>query len=147
MKYFLLLFFGLLFVPAMAQDKADSEVPFDLIERVPIYEGCVKYKSNLELKNCMSRKVAEHIGENFDGSIAGRLGLEGRQRIDVLFTVDNQGYVVDIKARGPHPGLEEEAHRVIQSIPRMTPGEQKGEPVAILYSIPIIFDIKADEEE
>lgn len=147
MKYYLLLFFGLYFIPAVAQETSDTEVPFDIIERVPIYPGCEEYKSNHELKDCMSQKVAEHIGENFDVSIGGTLGLEGRQRIEVLFTVDNQGYVVDIKARGPHPLLAEEAQRTVQSMPQMIPGEQKGEPVAVLYSLPIVFDIDPDEEE
>ena len=146
MKYYLLLFLSLLFVPVIAQDIADSGVPFDIIEKVPVYPGCEMFKSNLELKNCMSRKVAEHIGENFDVSITKTLELVGRQRIEVLFTVDSQGYVVDIKARGPHPLLEDEAKRTVQSIPQMTPGEQKGEAVAVLYSLPIIFDIESNEE-
>lgn len=147
MKYYLLLFFGFLFVPSMAQDEPDSEVPFDIIDKVPIYPGCENYKNNLELKNCMSQKINRHIIENYNISFTRNLELEGRQRIEVLFTVDSQGNVVDIKAKGPHPFLEDEAKRTVQSIPQMTPGEHKGEAVAVLYSLPIIFDIESDEEE
>lgn len=103
MKYYLLLFFGFLFVPSMAQDEPDSEVPFDIIDKVPIYPGCENYKNNLELKNCMSQKINRHIIENYNISFTRNLELEGRQRIEVLFTVDSQGNVVDIKAKGPHP--------------------------------------------
>lgn len=112
------------------------------VEKVPVYPGCEMMESNEDLKNCMFRKISEHIGENIDLSFAGELKLEGRQRIEVLFTIDTHGNITDIEAKGAHLRLEEEAIRVMMSLPRMIPGEQKRKPVAILYSLPIVFDVE-----
>jgi protein TonB len=47
-----------------------------------------------------------------------------------------------VRARAPHPRLEKEAVEVVQSLPNMTPGKQRGKPVGVLYSLPIVFDIQ-----
>ena len=74
--------------------------------------------------------------------MASDLGLDGRQRIAVQFKIDKNGRVVDVRARAPHPRLEKEAVEVVQSLPNMTPGKQRGKPVGVLYSLPILFDIQ-----
>jgi len=136
------LFVGLFCIIGSAQNPSDTEMGFAVIEKVPVYPGCEMLESNEDLKNCMFRKISEHIGENIDLSFAGELGLEGRQRIEVLFTIDKHGNITDIEAQGAHPRLEKEANKVMMSLPRMTPGEQKGKPVGILYSLPIVFDVE-----
>ena len=90
----------------------------------------------------MSSKISEFINKKFDTNLASDLGLEGRQRIAVQFKIDKSGRVVDVRARAPHPRLEREAMDVVQSLPNMTPGKQRGKPVGVLYSLPIVFDIQ-----
>jgi protein TonB len=74
--------------------------------------------------------------------LANELGLSGRQRIYVKFKIDKFGDVVDVIARAPHPKLEEEAVKVITSLPHMIPGKQRGVPVGVVYSLPIIFRVE-----
>ncbi|MGJ8666976.1 MAG: hypothetical protein ACSHW7_11450 [Patiriisocius sp.] len=52
-----------------------------------------------------------------------------------------------IRVRGPRKKLEEETKRVLELIPRMIPGKQKGEPVGVLYSLPISFKIEGNITE
>lgn len=141
MRYFLCVFIVLFFVSGFAQTPSDVEKEF-AIEKVPVYPGCEIMKTNEDLKNCMFRKISEYIAENFNLNSAGKLKLKGRQRIEVLFTIDKRGRITDIEAKGPHLRLEKEAKRVLMSLPRMTPGEQKGIPVDILYALPIVFDME-----
>ncbi len=119
-----------------------ADVPFAVIENVPVYPGCENEKGNDAKKRCMSEKVAAFINKKFNTGLASDLGLEGRQRIMVQFKIDKNGKVVDVRARAPHPRLEKEAVSVVQSLPDMTPGKQRGKPVGVLYSLPIIFDIQ-----
>jgi protein TonB len=55
---------------------------------------------------------------------------------------DKFGKVVDVMAKAPHPKLEKEALRVARLLPDMTPGKQGGKDVAVLFSLPIIFEIR-----
>lgn len=119
-----------------------ADVPFAVIENVPVYPGCENEKSNDAKKKCMSTKISEFINKKFDTNLASDLGLEGRQRIAVQFKIDKNGKVVDVRARAPHPRLEKEALNVVSSLPNMTPGKQRGKPVGVLYSLPIVFDIQ-----
>ena len=119
-----------------------ADVPFAVIENVPIYPGCEKKKSNAEKKKCMSEKVQKFVVKKFNTELAGELGLEGRQRINVQFKIDRQGNVVNVRARAPHPKLEKEAVSVVSALPKMIPGKQRGKAVGVLYSLPILFQVE-----
>lgn len=120
-----------------------TEVPFVVIENVPIYSGCDQKLSNAALKKCMSTKISKHVSNNFNINIVNSLGLpDGVVRILVLFKIDKEGKVTDIKARAPHPELEKEVIRVIGLIPDMDkPGLHKGKPVIVPYSLPVLFNV------
>lgn len=92
----------------------------------------------------MSDKISMLISENFDISIAKSLGLpDGLIKISTSFKIDTLGNIIDIKTTTPNPELEKEARRVIGLIPKMLkPATQRGKPVTISQSIPIIFMLK-----
>ncbi|AVI50287.1 energy transducer TonB [Pukyongia salina] len=119
-------------------------VPFHVIENVPIYPGCENLSNNNDRKRCMSEKVQQFVQNKFNTELAGELGLEGRQRIHVQFRIDNKGKVVDVRARAPHPRLEQEAIKVVSSLPDMQPGKQSGKPVGVQYALPILFEVRTD---
>lgn len=116
-----------------------TDVPYSVIDQVPTYPGCSG--DNETMRKCMSSKIAESINSNFNTSIANDLNLSGRQRIAVQFKIDKTGNVTDVRARAKHPELEAEAMRVVNLLPQMKPGEQKGEKVGVLYSLPIVFNV------
>ena len=121
----------------------DIEVPFSVIENVAVFPGCENEKGNAAKKDCMNDKVNKFINKKFNTELASDLGLPpGRKRIFVQFKVDKSGNITSIGARGPHPGLEKEAKRVIGLLPKMKPGRQRGKAVVMPFSIPIVFAVQ-----
>lgn len=118
--------------------------PFNMInvEVVPIYPGCEKATSNRERVKCMSQKLGKLVQRKFNTELAADLGLSGMQKIDVQFKIDKNGLISEIKTRAPIEQLEDEAKRVVNKIPQMTPGKQRNEPVSVLYNLPIMFQVR-----
>ena len=90
----LLLFIPLMSFNAVAQDSPNA-VPIAELDEAPVYPRC-KGDSNAEKRKCMSAKITQFIGRNFDRKIANNLGLFGRQEIKVIFKIDTNGDVIDI---------------------------------------------------
>lgn len=112
------------------------------VEQVPIYPGCEKKKTNDERRKCMSEKLAKLIRKKFNTDLGGELELSGKQVIQTQFKIDKTGNVINIKTRAVHPKLEEEAERVINKIPEMTPGKQSNKEVGVIYTLPIVFFVQ-----
>ncbi len=121
--------------------RQSKDVPFAVIEQVPVFPGCENLASNDEQKKCMSDKIQEYVNKNFNTGLGKELNLKGTNRIIVQFKIDKQGNIKDVKSRAPHPDLEVEAERVINSLPSMKPGKQGGTEVGVVYSLPIVFQV------
>ncbi|AUC21782.1 MULTISPECIES: energy transducer TonB [Polaribacter] len=118
-----------------------EDIPFILIENVPVYPGCKG--NNKALKDCFTKKVTEFFGKRFDINLASELGLDpGKKKLFVIFTINKKGKIANVRARGPHPRLEKEVVEIINALPTMTPGKQRGNPVGVSYSIPITFEVR-----
>ncbi|PIV94965.1 MAG: blaR1 peptidase M56 family protein [Flavobacteriaceae bacterium CG_4_10_14_3_um_filter_33_47] len=125
--------------PFFADVIKDIEVPFAVIDQVPVFPGCESLTSNIEQKECMSKEISMFVSKNFNTNIGKEYGLVGKQRINVIFKINQEGNIVDVRSRAPHPALEAEAIRVIKMLPKMLPGKQRGKVVTVPYSLPIIF--------
>jgi protein TonB len=118
----------------------DIDVPFAVIEDVPIFPGCEKVKKS-ERRNCFQEKMNKHIRKNFRyPEIAQEMGIQGR--VYVNFIIAKDGQITNIRMRGPDKNLEKEAQRIISKLPSMTPGKQRGRPVRVPFSIPITFRLQ-----
>lgn len=122
------------------KDENDLAVPFAAIDKVPAYPGCSG--DNEALKQCFSERISAFVGENFTTKLGNDLGLMGRQRIVVQFKIDKSGNIVRATAKAAKPELEAEALRVVSLLPQMLPGEQDGKKVSVIYSLPIVFEVK-----
>ena len=128
-------------VEAKIEEDIMEDVPFAIIEDVPVYPGCKGSKA--ELKQCLQDKIAKHVNSKFNADLASDLGLTpGVKKIFVMFTIDKNGNIADVQARAPHKRLEAEAIRVVESLPKMTPGKQRGRAVGVKYSLPIAFKVE-----
>ena len=115
-------------------------VPFGVIDEVPIFPGC---ENAANKKACFQEKMIAHIKKHFNyPKKAQDLGIQGR--VSIMFTIDEAGNITNIRKRGPHELLENETERIINRLPKMTPGKQGGEVVKVPFSIPVTF--KLDEE-
>ena len=114
------------FIPVSDEEEAEEEV-FFIVEDMPKFQGGGK------------EKFREWIAKNLQyPPIAAENGISGR--VFVQFAVNAQGEVVDVKVvRGVDPALDKEAVRVVKSSPRWTPGKQRGRPVKVQFTFPIVF--------
>jgi len=107
----------------------DVEVPFSVVEKIPIFPGC-EGLSKSESKKCFQSKIQAHIKKNFKyPDLAVDLGINGK--VFVLFVIDAKGVSSNIRTRGPDKILEKEAARIIGLLPKMTPGKQRGKSVKV----------------
>lgn len=122
-----------------------DDVPFAVVEDVPVFPGCEGTEE--ELRFCLQENVTKHVNRNFNTGLANSLGLTaGLKRIFVMFKIDKEGNITEVQARAPHKSLQEEAIRVVQSLPKMEPGKFKGNAVGVKYSLPIAFKVGGDNE-
>ena len=118
----------------------EVQVAFAVIEDVPVFPGC-EGLSKAKTKACFQKKIQEHVVKHFTyPQTALDLGIQGR--VAVIFVIDSKGYVSSIRSRGPDKILEKEAERIIGLLPKMKPGKQRGKPVNVPYSLPIIFQVQ-----
>ncbi|WP_372768340.1 M56 family metallopeptidase [Lutibacter sp.] len=126
--------------------KQENVVPFALIENAPVFPDCVGDEE--KLRTCLQEKIANHVSANFNPGLAKELGLKtGLKKVFVMFIIDDEGNIIDVQAKAPHKKLEEEAIRVINSLPKMTPGINKGKMVGVKYSLPIAFMVEGEKQE
>lgn len=115
------------------------QIPFHLVEEIPLFTKCVN-KSFNEKTSCFEQEMINHITLNFSyPKEAIQNGIQGK--VLVKFTIDEKGNIINLVKKGPANGelLEQEAERLISSLPRFIPGKHNGKNVMVKYALPIIF--------
>jgi len=159
MKYKYLLLAILISTFSFAQEKAEDpktksseksetnkedkkEKVFVEVDYVPVYKNCDESLDNEALKQCISNEINLLIKESFNTDIGNEIGVNGRQRIYVRFTINEEGVVEKIKVKAKHIELEKEARRVFKLIPKFKkPAFKDKKPVSVSYDYPITFSI------
>jgi TonB family protein len=73
--------------------------------------------------------------------VAKKAGIQGK--VYVEFVVNKEGNITNSRViRSASPSLNEEALRVINSMPKWIPGKTKGKNVDVQLTIPIAFALK-----
>ena len=122
------------------EEEVDVDVPFAIIEDVPLFPGCERVKKS-ERRKCFQEKLDKHVLKNFRyPEIAQEMGVQGR--VFVTFVIDRDGTITGIRTRGPDKNLEKEAARIIGKLLNMTPGKQRGRAVRVPFSYPINFRLQ-----
>ncbi|MGJ8744874.1 M56 family metallopeptidase [Polaribacter sp.] len=112
---------------------SDGSISFMEIDKAPTFLGCESGD-----KACFSKEVQKHFTRNFKSDLPNQLGLEaGKKRVFIGFKIDKEGNIVDVTARAPHPDIKEEVIRVMNTLPKMGPGEHHGEKLIVKYSLPV----------
>tara|TARA_R110000868_G_scaffold102146_7_gene281373 strand:+ start:36708 stop:37427 length:720 start_codon:yes stop_codon:yes gene_type:complete len=127
----------------VAEVDEDLDIPFSVIEDVPIFPGCEgeKSKGAKALRDCFQTQMYKHISKNFRyPEISQEMGVQGK--VNVMFVIQKDGSIGNVRMRGPDKNLEAEAARIIGKLPKMTPGKQRGRAVRVPFSIPITFKLQ-----
>lgn len=115
-----------------------ESIPFATIDEVPVFPGCENAEDK---KACFNENIQNHIRKHFNyPQDAQEQGIQGR--VGLVFHINENGDVMQIMAKGPSPILEAEAVRIINRLPKMTPGKQDGKPADVVFAIPITFKLK-----
>ena len=116
----------------------NGEVPFAVVDEVPIFPGC---EDATDKRACFNDKIQLHIGKNFKYPQAAQdANIEGR--VSTMFMITSEGTIENIRMRGSDKLLEDEVERIIKRLPNMTPGKNDGKPVNVPFSIPVTFKLK-----
>lgn len=107
----------------------EDETIYQIVEENPSFPGgdaaCMKW-------------LAENIKYP---PICVEQGIQGR--VIATFVVNRDGSIVDIEiVRSPDPYLSKEAERVLKMMPRWKPGKQRGKPVRVKFSLPVMFRLQ-----
>ncbi|WP_138432881.1 M56 family metallopeptidase [Winogradskyella algicola] len=122
------------------EDKVEViEVPFSAVDEVPSYKDCESLMSKEEKKQCFNEFINAHVKKHFNTNVEKNMELQ-KKRIFARFLIDTDGNVTRIQARAASKVLEEEAKRVLSLLPQFIPGRQKGEVVAVAFSLPITLN-------
>ena len=88
-------------------------------------------------EEAMMQYIAEQVKYPAEAKKAGAQG-----RVFIGFIVETDGSLSDIKVlRGIGFGCDEEAMRVVESMPKWQPGVLNGKAVRVFYQIPINFKL------
>lgn len=123
--------------PLLAQEEED--IPFAMIEKQPCYlqtDLSTGQTKEIPIKNFLDHWVME----NFQyPEKALKRKMEGR--VLVLLRIDKKGFLSIKEVKGRNPLLEEEACRIFDGFPQLSPPLLRGKPVNVVYNYPIIFRI------
>lgn len=104
---------------------ADEEI-FAVVEEMPSFPG-----GDAALMSYISKNIKYP-------SIATENGIQGR--VICTFVINRDGKVTNAEViRSVDPSLDKEALRVINNMPAWKPGKQRGKPVRVKYTLPIVF--------
>ena len=119
------------YVPvAVEEEEPEEQTIFEVVEQMP------------EFPNGGMAGLMQYLSKNIKyPTIAQENGTQGR--VTVQFVVNKDGSIVDAKVlRGVDPYLDKEAVRVIMGMPKWKPGMQRGKPVRVKYTVPVMFRLQ-----
>lgn len=113
------------------QEEAEEEEPqvFMIVEDMPKFPGG-------------ETELFKFLGKNMSyPPMAKDAGVQGV--VYVNFVVMEDGSIANVKVlRGIGAGCDEEAIRVVKSMPKWSPGKQRGKAVRVNYNLPVRFVLK-----
>ena len=116
-------------------EKLETNGQFDTLGIYTVVEEMPEFKGG-------TQELYNYLGSNIKyPEVAKKEGISGR--VFVQFVVEKDGSINNVKVlRGIGGGCDEEAMRVVKSMPNWKPGKQKGEEVRVVYNLPIKFKLQ-----
>ena len=135
----ILYFIAIIFSSFPLQAQEEEDIPFFRIEKHPYYvqtDTITGETKEIPFKNFLDQWVIKNLRypqEAVEKKIQGRVIVQLR--------IDKKGILSIKEIRGRNPLLEEEACRIFDGFPQLSPALLRGKPVNILYNYPIVFRI------
>jgi len=104
----------------------EPDTNYTIVETMPEFPGGELAMRKFITKNLVYPPVLKKTNEVVD--------------VYITFEIERDGIIRNAKVvRGFHPLADEEALRVVNSMPPWTPGKQRGKPVRVQFTLPIRF--------
>ena len=136
MKNLLLIFFlSLSITKGYAQREAAEPEIYRFAEVMPEFPGGTD-------------ALYKYLSENIQYPDSAQLhGIEGK--VNIKFVVDENGDISNVSSmrRPIGYGIEEEAIRVVKSMPKWKPGKNNGKTVKTYFTVPILFVLAKEDKE
>ncbi|OQX79775.1 MAG: energy transducer TonB [Bacteroidetes bacterium 4484_276] len=118
------------FIPVFEEEEEVVEMEiFTVVESMPSFPGGDAARMKFLQENIKYPQMARESG------------IQGT--VYVTFVVEHDGSVTDVRIlRGIGGGCDEEAVRVINSMPKWNAGKQRGKPVRVQFNMPIKFTLQ-----
>jgi protein TonB len=115
--------------PVEDEEEVEEAEIFTVVESMPTFPGGM---------GALMKYLAENIKYP---PLAKESGIQGR--VFINFVVEPDGRISNVKVlRGIGGGCDEEAVRVVKSMPKWSPGKQRGKPVRVSYNLPVKFTLQ-----
>ena len=113
-------------VPVVVEEPEEEEQIFQVVEDDPQFPGGIQ-----ELMKYLQKNIKYP-------SICQEQGIQGR--VIVQFVVEKDGSIADVQViKAVNPYLDKEAVRVVSTMPKWSPGKQRGKPVRVRFTLPVTF--------
>lgn len=113
-------------VPIVVEEPEKEEEIFQVVEKQPEFPGGMAELMKYLQKNIKYPTVCQEQG------------IQGR--VIVQFVVNSDGSICDENVVKPvNPYLDKEALRVVRTMPKWSPGEQRGKKVRVRFTLPVTF--------
>ena len=117
------------YVPPEEEEDVQQQEIFMVVEQMPAFPGGM---------GALMTYLATHIKYP---PLAKESGIQGR--VFINFVVEPDGSIDHVKVlRGIGGGCDEEAVRVVKSMPKWIPGKQRGKPVRVSFNLPVKFTLE-----
>ena len=111
------------------EEEEDEQVIFQVVENDPEFPGGIEAMYKFLAQNIKYPQLAR------ENNITGR--------VYVTFVVEKDGSVSGVTVlRDIGGGCGAEAVRVVKSMPKWTPGKQRGKAVRVQYNLPVNFNLQ-----
>ena len=102
---------------------------YDMVEQMPEFPGGMP--AMIDFLQANLKYPEDAIKQNVGG------------RVLVMFVVEPDGSLSNVGvARKVFPSLDAEAIRVVKTMPKWKPGKEKGKPVRVNFTLPVVFSRK-----
>lgn len=121
---------------------------FTIVQEMPRFPGCEDMEGHHDVKKkCAQEKMLEYIYTNIQYPEEARKNkIQGV--VFVSFVVEADGLITRAKIlRSVGEEIDKEALRVINSMPKWTPGKQRNQPLRVQFTLPVRFKLEGVDDK
>jgi len=115
--------------------KENEIVPIESVDIPPMPKACEKYQNK---KQCLAYWISNFVNSNFNTDVVkSKKRKYATYQSEVNFVINENGRVTKITATGNNELINQEAIRVVSTIPTMKPAIKNQKPISVNFNLPI----------